>query len=53
MDLFIATPSAVGAGVEDSGWAPTDTRRESATGVMIGSGIGGLPGTPEMALHPA
>ena len=28
--------------VEDSGWLPTDTEDQERTGVMIGSGIGGL-----------
>lgn len=29
--------------IEDSGWKPTDTQSLERTGVLIGSGIGGLP----------
>lgn len=51
MDLFIiyAIGAAVQA-VEDSGWKPQDDESRERTGVMIGSGIGGLPGIAEMAL---
>jgi 3-oxoacyl-[acyl-carrier-protein] synthase II len=51
MDLFIiyAIGAAVQA-VEDSGWQPQDDEARERTGVMIGSGIGGLPGIAEMAL---
>jgi 3-oxoacyl-[acyl-carrier-protein] synthase II len=51
MDLFIVY--AIGAAVqavEDSGWQPQDDEGRERTGVMIGSGIGGLPGIAEMAL---
>jgi 3-oxoacyl-[acyl-carrier-protein] synthase II len=51
MDLFIVY--AIGAAVqaiEDSGWKPEDDESRERTGVMIGSGIGGLPGIAEMAL---
>lgn len=43
MDRFIhlALVAATEA-VEDSGWLPTDDVGQEATGVMIGSGIGGL-----------
>jgi 3-oxoacyl-[acyl-carrier-protein] synthase II len=43
MDRFIhlALVAATEA-VEDSGWAPTEEEDQCATGVMIGSGIGGL-----------
>ena len=43
MDRFIhlAMVAATEA-VADSGWAPTDEEQRCATGVMIGSGIGGL-----------
>ncbi|MEO8714526.1 MAG: beta-ketoacyl-ACP synthase II [Acetobacteraceae bacterium] len=43
MDRFIhlALVAATEA-VEDSGWVPTDEDARCATGVMIGSGIGGL-----------
>ncbi len=51
MDEFIvyAMGAAVQA-VKDSGWEPTDEADREATGVMIGSGIGGLPGITEGAL---
>ncbi|MDO9708801.1 beta-ketoacyl-ACP synthase II [Paracraurococcus sp. LOR1-02] len=44
MDRFIqlALVAATEA-VEDSGWKPEDEEGRCATGVMIGSGIGGLP----------
>ncbi len=54
MDDFIVF--AIGAAtqaVKDSGWTPTDEEALERTGVMIGSGIGGLPGISEtsMILH--
>jgi 3-oxoacyl-[acyl-carrier-protein] synthase II len=54
MDEFIVF--ALGAAtqaVNDSGWTPTDEESLERTGVMIGSGIGGLPGIAEtsMILH--
>jgi 3-oxoacyl-[acyl-carrier-protein] synthase II len=51
MDEFIIF--AIGAAsqaVEDSGWKPTDEESLERTGVMIGSGIGGLPGIAETSL---
>ena len=36
--------------VEDAGWEPDDDEERERTGVMIGSGIGGLPGIAETAL---
>lgn len=36
--------------VRDSGWAPTDTESLERTGVMIGSGIGGLQSIAETAV---
>jgi 3-oxoacyl-[acyl-carrier-protein] synthase II len=51
MDLFIVY--AIGAAVqavEDSGWMPQDDEARERTGVMIGSGIGGLPGIADMAI---
>ncbi|MBV9521444.1 MAG: beta-ketoacyl-ACP synthase II [Alphaproteobacteria bacterium] len=51
MDLFIifAMCAAIQA-VEDSGWLPEDDEGRERTGIMIGSGIGGLPGIAETAL---
>jgi 3-oxoacyl-[acyl-carrier-protein] synthase II len=51
MDEFIVY--ALGAAqqaVEDSGWMPQDAEGQEATGVMIGSGIGGLPGINDGAV---
>ena len=36
--------------IEDSGWRPTDYEDQIRTGVMIGSGIGGLEGIAETAI---
>jgi 3-oxoacyl-[acyl-carrier-protein] synthase II len=51
MDEFIvyALAAAVQA-VEDSGWQPDSEEERERTGVMIGSGIGGLPGITEGAI---
>ncbi len=51
MDTFILM--AMGAAqqaVEDSGWKPTDEEGQTRTGVLIGSGIGGLQGIYEAAI---
>src|SRR5918992_1608783 len=51
MDTFILF--AIGAAaqaVEDSGWKPTDEEGQERTGVLIGSGIGGLPEINDGAL---
>ncbi len=51
MDEFIVFALAAAAqAVDDSGWKPTDPVERERTGVMIGSGIGGLPGITEGAL---
>lgn len=44
MDRFIhyGMAAAIQA-VEDAGWKPEDTESQERTGVLIGSGIGGLP----------
>ncbi len=51
MDEFIvyALGAAVQA-VKDSGWEPADEEGRERTGVMIGSGIGGLPGISEASV---
>ena len=44
LDTFIAFGlAAAQQAVDDAGWTPEDERSRSRTGVMIGSGIGGLP----------
>jgi 3-oxoacyl-[acyl-carrier-protein] synthase II len=51
MDEFIIfAMGAAAQAVADSGWAPTGEADLEATGVMIGSGIGGLPGITDGAL---
>ncbi|MCR9220826.1 MAG: beta-ketoacyl-ACP synthase II [Alphaproteobacteria bacterium] len=51
MDVFIAYAMAAAAqAVEDSGWTPDDEEEQNRTGVMIGSGIGGLAGISEGTL---
>ncbi|MEK6734904.1 MAG: beta-ketoacyl-ACP synthase II [Pseudomonadota bacterium] len=51
MDLFIAYGmiAAIEA-IEDSGWTPTEQEDLDMTGVLIGSGIGGLPGIEETSI---
>src|SRR3954465_6485542 len=51
MDQFIVFAMAAAAqAVDDAGWHPTDEEERERTGVMIGSGIGGLPGITDGAL---
>ena len=51
MDEFIVYAMAAAAqAVEDSGWEPDEEEERERTGVMIGSGIGGLPGITEGAV---
>jgi 3-oxoacyl-[acyl-carrier-protein] synthase II len=51
MDEFIVFAMAAAAqAVEDAGWQPEDEEECERTGVMIGSGIGGLPGITEAAI---
>ncbi|HTH96722.1 MAG TPA: beta-ketoacyl-ACP synthase II [Stellaceae bacterium] len=51
MDMFIAYAlAAADMAIKDSGWAPTDDENQFRTGVMIGSGIGGLNGIAETAI---
>ena len=41
-DFILYGIAAAQQAVEDSGWAPTDAEGQERTGVLIGSGIGGL-----------
>jgi len=51
MDGFIIFALAAAAqAVEDAGWVPESEEARERTGVMIGSGIGGLPGITDGAL---
>src|ERR1700748_1500298 len=49
-DFIIFAIGAATQAVSDSGWTPTDEESLERTGVMIGSGIGGLPGISETSL---
>jgi 3-oxoacyl-[acyl-carrier-protein] synthase II len=52
MDRFIQLAMvAAQEAVEDSGWTPDDEEDRCRTGVMIGSGIGGLPTIFEASLQ--
>ncbi|HEY8189443.1 MAG TPA: beta-ketoacyl synthase N-terminal-like domain-containing protein, partial [Micavibrio sp.] len=51
MDIFIAYAlAAAQEAVEDSGWMPMEEEDRFRTGVMIGSGIGGLHSMYESAI---
>jgi len=51
MDRFIVCAlAAASEAVEHSGWKPSDDEEFERTGVMIGSGIGGLPGICETSI---
>ncbi len=51
MDTFIIMAiAAAQQAVEDSGWTPTDEEGQTRTGVLIGSGIGGLQGIYEASI---
>ena len=51
VDTFIIYGfAAAGQALEDAGWFPTDEEEQERTGVMIGSGIGGLPWINECAI---
>jgi 3-oxoacyl-[acyl-carrier-protein] synthase II len=52
-DFIIYGLAAAMEAVEDSGWMPEDEESRERTGVMIGSGIGGLPSiaTAALTLH--
>src|SRR5262249_16854183 len=51
VDEFIAyAMGAATQAIRDSGWTPESHEERSRTGVMIGSGIGGLEGIAETAI---
>jgi 3-oxoacyl-[acyl-carrier-protein] synthase II len=51
MDRFIVCAIAAAAeAVKNSGWVPPSEEARERTGVMIGSGIGGLPGICETSI---
>ncbi len=49
-DFIVYGLAAAQEAIEDSGWKPQDDESRERTGVMIGSGIGGLPAIAEGAL---
>src|SRR5512145_1009894 len=49
-DFIVYGLAAAQEAIEDSGWKPEDDEGRERTGVMIGSGIGGLPAIAEGAL---
>ena len=49
-DFILYGMAAAQQAVTDSGWAPTDEAGQNRTGVMIGSGIGGLNSIAETTL---
>lgn len=49
-DFIIYGLAAAQEAIADSGWTPADDEGRERTGVMIGSGIGGLPAIAEGAL---
>lgn len=49
-DFILYGIAAADMALEDSGWKPTTADEQNATGVMIGSGIGGIEGIAENAL---
>jgi 3-oxoacyl-[acyl-carrier-protein] synthase II len=48
-DFIVFALAAATEAVKDSGWQPTDPEQLERTGVMIGSGIGGLPAIGDAA----
>ena len=49
-DFILYGIAAADMALEDSGWKPTTADEQNVTGVMIGSGIGGIEGIAENAL---
>jgi 3-oxoacyl-[acyl-carrier-protein] synthase II len=49
-DFIIYALAAAGQALRDAGWAPRTYEEEIETGVLIGSGIGGLEGIAENAI---
>ena len=49
-DFIIFAKAAARQALDDAGWKPTTREEQVSTGVMIGSGIGGLTGIAEAAI---
>lgn len=50
-DFILYAMAAAKEAVEDSGWAPRNEEEQCRTGVMIGSGIGGLTSIEDTAIQ--
>ena len=50
-EFIVYAMAAAEQAIEDSGWKPTDYEDQIATGVLIGSGIGGLQGIADANDH--
>jgi 3-oxoacyl-[acyl-carrier-protein] synthase II len=50
-DFILYAMAAADEAVRDAGWTPDDERERERTGVIIGSGIGGLSSIADMALE--
>ncbi len=49
-DFIVYALGAAAEAIDDAGWKPEDEESRERTGVMIGSGIGGLPAIAEGAI---
>jgi 3-oxoacyl-[acyl-carrier-protein] synthase II len=49
-DFIVYAMCAARQAIEDSGWKPTSYDEQTVTGVLIGSGIGGIEGIAETAI---
>jgi 3-oxoacyl-[acyl-carrier-protein] synthase II len=49
-DFILYAIVAAAEAIKDSGWKPADEEQAERTGVMVGSGIGGLPGIYESSV---
>ena len=53
IDFIVYAMAAATQALDDAGWQPKTDDDQIATGVLIGSGIGGLGGIDDAAHHPA
>ncbi len=49
-DFILFAMSAARQALDDAGWKPTSSDDQNASGVLIGSGIGGIEGIAETAI---
>ena len=52
-EFIVFTMAAAQQALDDAGWHPSSSQDQNTTGVLVGSGIGGLPGieTASILLH--